>query len=91
MSNIQYDTIVIGGGQSGLATAYYLQKAGLQFTVLEINTSNLGSWANYYESLKLFSPAAYSSLPGMQFPGDPNRYPTRNEVVQISEILCGLF
>src|SRR5690606_27908627 len=38
-------------------------------------------WPRYYESLKLFSPARYSSLPGMAFPGDPERYPARDEVI----------
>lgn len=79
---ILYDSIVIGGGQSGLAAAYYLQKEKLNFIILEKNPTNLGSWANYYDSLTLFSPAAYSSLPGLDFPGGANYYPRRDEVVQ---------
>lgn len=77
-----FDSIVIGGGQAGLAAAYHLRKAGLTFTILEKNRAQLGSWASYYDSLKLFSPAKYSSLPGMPFPGKPNRYPDRDEVVR---------
>ena len=41
----------------------------------------VGSWPSYYDSLTLFSPARYSSLPGMPFPGDPDHYPHRDEVV----------
>ena len=41
----------------------------------------MGSWPHYYDSLTLFSPARYSQLPGRPFPGDPDRYPTRDEVV----------
>jgi putative flavoprotein involved in K+ transport len=76
-----YDAIVIGAGQSGLAAGYHLQRYGLRFVILEAGSEATGSWARYYDSLKLFSPARYSSLPGMRFPGDPERYPTRDEVV----------
>jgi putative flavoprotein involved in K+ transport len=76
-----YDVIVIGGGQAGLAMGYHLQKAGHRFLILEAGEHAVGSWANYYESLSLFSPAQYSSLPEYHFKGDPNRYPTRDEVI----------
>jgi putative flavoprotein involved in K+ transport len=76
-----YDAIVIGAGQAGLATAYYLQKEGLDYLVLEGSNQTSGSWMKYYDSLTLFSPAGYSSLPGSKFPGNPNRYPTKEEVI----------
>lgn len=76
-----YDTIVIGAGQAGLAAGYHLQKAGLRFIILEASSQAAGSWPRYYESLELFSPARYSSLPGLPFPGNPERYPLRNEVI----------
>lgn len=76
----EYDAVVIGGGQAGLAAGYHLQRAGLRFTILEAGAEAAGSWPRYYDSLKLFSPARYSSLPGMAIPGDPDRYPTRDEV-----------
>jgi putative flavoprotein involved in K+ transport len=76
-----YDAVVIGGGQAGLAAGYHLQRAGLRFVILEAGSEATGSWTRYYDSLKLFSPARYSSLPGLPFPGDPKRYPTRDEVV----------
>ena len=76
------DTVVVGGGQSGLATARALQDVGIQPVILEAGERATGSWAHYYDSLILFSPARYSSLPGMKFPGDdPGRYPHRDEVV----------
>ena len=77
----QLDAIVIGGGQAGLAAGYHLQRAGLRFVILEAAEEATGSWKRYYDSLTLFSPARYSSLPGMRFPGNPDRYPTRDEVV----------
>ncbi|GAB3177572.1 flavin-containing monooxygenase [Streptomyces incanus] len=76
------DVVVIGGGQSGLATAHALLRHGLRPVVLEAAGRAAGSWPRYYASLTLFSPARYSSLPGMPFPGaDPDRYPHRDEVV----------
>lgn len=76
-----YDVIVIGGGQAGLAMGYHLQKAGHRFLILEASERAVGSWANYYDSLSLFSPAQYSNLPGYPVKGDPKRYPTRDEVI----------
>ncbi|KUL31881.1 flavin-containing monooxygenase [Streptomyces regalis] len=77
----QVDVAVIGGGQSGLATAYALRRQGLQPVILEASDRTAGSWPLYYDSLTLFSPAGYSSLPGVPFDGDPDRYPHRDEVV----------
>lgn len=77
----QYDVLVIGGGQAGLAAGYHLQRAGLSFVILEGAPEVGGSWPQYYDSLRLFSPAARSSLPGLAFPGNGRRYPARDEVV----------
>ncbi|MFD4114676.1 flavin-containing monooxygenase [Streptomyces niveus] len=75
------DVAVIGGGQSGLAAAHALRGQGLKPVLLEASDQAAGSWPNYYDSLTLFSPARYSSLPGLPFGGDPDRYPHRDEVV----------
>jgi putative flavoprotein involved in K+ transport len=74
------DALVIGAGQAGLAAGYHLRRAGLSFAILEAGEEPGGSWPGYYESLTLFSPSRYSGLPGMPFPGPPDRYPTRDEV-----------
>ncbi|WP_372633130.1 NAD(P)-binding domain-containing protein [Cohnella sp.] len=76
------DTIVIGGGQAGLASGYHLKKKGLRFLILETSDKVGGSWPHYYDSLKLFSPARFSSMPGMKFPGEANDYPKRDEVIR---------
>lgn len=86
-----YNTALIGAGQAGLAAAYYLQQAGLNFTVLEADEAVGGAWRHYYDSLQLFSPAQYSSLPGLPFPGDPDRYPLRDEVVDYLETYAAQF
>jgi putative flavoprotein involved in K+ transport len=75
------DALVVGAGQAGLAAGYHLQRADLSFEILEASGAPGGSWPGYYDSLKLFSPARYSGLPGMPFPGPPDRYPARDEVV----------
>jgi putative flavoprotein involved in K+ transport len=75
------DVVIVGGGQSGLAAAYAAGRAGLRPLVLEAGAEPVGSWPHYYDSLALFSPARFSALPGRPFPGDGERYPTRDEVV----------
>ncbi|MFB6783162.1 flavin-containing monooxygenase [Streptomyces sp. NPDC056352] len=77
----QLNVVVIGGGQSGLAAAYALRRRGLTPVVLEASDQAAGSWPHYYDSLTLFSPARYSSLPGLPFGGDGDRYPHRDEVI----------
>ncbi|MEV0297608.1 FAD-dependent oxidoreductase [Nocardia sp. NPDC050710] len=76
-----YDALVIGGGQSGLAATHHLRRRGLSVALIEAGAEPVGSWPHYYDSLTLFSPARYSSLPGLPFPGDPERYPHRDEVI----------
>ncbi|SCK50487.1 putative flavoprotein involved in K+ transport [Streptomyces sp. ScaeMP-e48] len=76
------DLIVIGAGQSGLATAALAPRHGFaRVLVLESAREPGGAWPRYYDSLTLFSPARYSALPGIRFPGDPDRYPRRDDVV----------
>ncbi|MFD7561441.1 NAD(P)-binding protein, partial [Streptomyces sp. NPDC059835] len=70
----QVEAVVIGGGQSGPASAHALVRAGLKPVVLEASDRAAGSWPRYYDSLTLFSPARFSALPGMPFGGDPDRY-----------------
>ncbi|OMF22582.1 monooxygenase [Paenibacillus sp. FSL H8-0548] len=79
--NEVYDVIVIGAGQAGLAAGYHLKKNGLHYAILEANPEPTGSWPQYYDNLRLFSPASYSSLPGMPFPLKADIYPTRDEVI----------
>jgi putative flavoprotein involved in K+ transport len=77
----RHEVIVVGGGQSGLAAGYFLSRQGRKFKILEAAEEPATAWRARWDSLKLFTSARYSALPGLAFPGDPDRYPTRDEVV----------
>jgi putative flavoprotein involved in K+ transport len=77
----RYDVVVVGGGQAGLALGYFLARDGRRFTILEAADAPAAAWRKRWDSLKLFTPARNDSLPGLAFPGDPDSYPGRDEVV----------
>ncbi len=85
MNHKPYDAVIIGAGQSGLAAAYHLQQAKLNFVMLESSDALGGAWRHYFDSLTLFSPAKYSSLPDFPLASDPDHYPTRDEIVAYLE------
>lgn len=72
-------TIVIGAGQSGLAVSYYLKDKSIDYLVLDESSEIGHSWSNRYDSLKLFTNIRHNSLVGLNFPGDKNHYPTKDE------------
>ncbi|TDE09932.1 flavin-containing monooxygenase [Jiangella asiatica] len=80
MTTPPHPVIVVGAGQSGLAAARAVRDAGLPLIVLEAGARPSGSWPHYYDSLRLFSPARYSAMPDYPLDGDPDRYPTRDEL-----------
>lgn len=75
------DVIVIGGGQSGLAIGYYLRRTGFSYIILDNQEQSGGAWLHTWKSLRLFSPAQWSSLPGMIMGGGSNYYPTKFETI----------
>jgi putative flavoprotein involved in K+ transport len=81
MTPEHHDVIVIGGGQAGLAVGHHLAQQGRRFTILEAASAPAAAWRARWDSLRLFTPARYDSLPGLAFPGDPDHYPTRDQVV----------
>jgi putative flavoprotein involved in K+ transport len=79
------ETIVIGGGQAGLATAYHLKRVGRQYLVLESRQRIGDVWRQRFDSLRLFTPAKYDGLPGWGFPAPKWAYPTKDEVADYLE------
>jgi len=77
-----YDCIVIGGGQAGLASAYYLKKENLNYLILDNQDRAGGAWLHTWENLHIFSPAENSSLPGYIMPKDTFDYPHKNHVIK---------
>lgn len=75
------DVVIIGGGQSGLAMGYYLRRTGLSFVILDEQAQPGGSWLHTWHSLKLFSPAEHSSLPGWLMPKTEDEYPGKAQVI----------
>lgn len=80
-----YENIIIGGGQYGLSVAYFLRRKKVDFLLLDAATKPGGGWPNTWDSLKLFSPSAYSSLSGWQMPTTIEEYPTKDEFIAYLE------
>ncbi len=60
--------VIIGAGQAGLATAFYLHRAGISPTLLDSQVGPGGAWRHVWPTMTLFSPSQMSNLPGMQMP-----------------------
>ena len=73
------ETVIIGGGQAGLATAYHLQRRKRPSVILEANARVGDHWRGHWDSLRLFTPAMLSHLPGMRYPGERWSFPTKDE------------
>jgi putative flavoprotein involved in K+ transport len=84
-------TVVVGGGQAGLAVGYHLKRRGLPFVILDANGRTGDSWRQRWDSLRLFTPTWANDLPGMQFPGPRRSYPTKDEVADYLEAYAARF
>jgi cation diffusion facilitator CzcD-associated flavoprotein CzcO len=71
--------VIIGAGPAGLATAYYLQRYGVAFKLLE--QFDVGSsWERFYDHVHLHSLKQHSSLPGLQMPAHYPKFPKGQQV-----------
>ena len=82
---------MVGGGQAGLAIAWYLARQGLRFLVLEAAAELGHSWRARWDSLTLFTPAQYDALPGMPFPAAADTYPTKEPVADYLQAYAAAF
>ena len=76
----ELDVLIIGGGQAGLAMGYRLKETPFRYRIVERHPRVGDSWRNRYASLVLFTPRSYSALPGLAVPGDPEGFPTKDEM-----------
>jgi putative flavoprotein involved in K+ transport len=89
-SDTSFEVVVVGAGQAGLAMGYFLKRQGRHFLIVEAG-SIASAWRERWESLTLFTPRRYSSRPDFPFPGDPDGYPTRDEVIAYLEAYAEKF
>lgn len=85
MTTQHIETLIVGGGQAGLATGNHLRRLGREFLIVDANRRVGDNWRRHYDSLRLYTPAKYSGLPGMPFPGDPWSYPGKDAVADYLE------
>lgn len=81
----RFDTIVIGAGQAGLSAGYHLQQRDVDFVIVDAAQRVGDTWRNRWDSLRLFTPAKFSGLPGMPFPAEPLHLPDKDEVADYFE------
>lgn len=89
--NRTLDILIIGAGQAALAFAYHLKATSLRFQLVEGHKRIGDSWRKRYDSLTLFTPRAYSALPGLAVPGDPEGFPTKDEIADYLESYANHF
>lgn len=87
----EIETVIIGAGQAGLATGYHLQRRGRPFVVLDASSRVGDNWRRQWDSLKLYSPAQYDSLPGLPFPAAKWSYPGKDQVGDYLETYARTF
>jgi putative flavoprotein involved in K+ transport len=85
------ETVIIGGGQAGLATGYQLAMRGLPFVILDANERIGDGWRKRWDSLRLFTPARYDGLPGWPFPAPAWSFPNKDEVADYLEAYAARF
>lgn len=85
------DTVIIGAGQCGLAVGYYLKKESASFVILDDNERVGDGWRRRYDSLRLYTPACYDGLPGMDFPASDDEFPSGREMGDFLETYAERF
>jgi putative flavoprotein involved in K+ transport len=91
MRTERIDTIVIGAGQAGLSVGYHLARRGVPFLILDAGARIGDQWRKRWDSLRLFTPARFSSLDGMPFPADAHSFPTKDAMADYLEAYARTF
>jgi putative flavoprotein involved in K+ transport len=85
MTTQHIETLIVGAGQAGLSTGYHLQRLGRPYLIIDGNERIGDNWRHQWDTLKLYSPAKYDGLPGLDFPAEPWSYPGKEEVADYLE------
>jgi putative flavoprotein involved in K+ transport len=91
MRTERIDTIVIGAGQAGLSVGYHLARRGVPFVILDAGERIGDQWRKRWDSLRLFTPARFSSLDGLPFPADADSFPTKDAMGDYLEAYARTF
>jgi putative flavoprotein involved in K+ transport len=83
------DTLVIGGGQTGLTVGYELGLAGRSFVILDASPRIGDAWRNRWDSLVMFTPSGFFAFPGMDFPAPAEHFVSKYEVADFLEVYAG--
>jgi putative flavoprotein involved in K+ transport len=85
------ETVIIGGGQAGLATGYFLKQRGMPFVILDAEERVGDVWRHRWDSLRLFTYARYAGLPGLRFPAPPWSFPSKDDMADYLETYSARF
>jgi putative flavoprotein involved in K+ transport len=65
------ETIIVGGGQAGLALSYHLTRGGREHLILEQASAVANAWRNQrWDSFTLVTPNFQVRMPGAEYDGD---------------------
>jgi putative flavoprotein involved in K+ transport len=87
----RFETVIVGGGQAGLAVGHHLARRGRRFVILDAQQRIGDAWRQRWDSLRLFTPARYDGLPGMPFPAPAWSFPTKDQVADYLETYAARF
>ena len=87
----RFETVIVGGGQAGLSMGYHLARQGRRFVILDAGERVGDSWRRRWESLRVYTPARYSGLPGRRFPGPGFAYPGKDDIADYLEAYAADF
>jgi putative flavoprotein involved in K+ transport len=87
----QIDTLVIGGGQAGLAVGFHLTEAGIPFLIVDANERTGDVWRHRWDSMRLFTPNRFNSLPGLDIGGPDWGFPTKDQLADYLESYASHF